>query len=59
MVKAGKINFTAVGERYQAKTLTITDLRNVFIIYVSVLLISLILFTCELFVSWVNYWLGF
>ncbi|EDV54010.1 uncharacterized protein LOC6554442 [Drosophila erecta] len=59
MVKAGKINFTAIGKRYQAETLNITDLRNVFITYVSVLLISMVLFTCELFVSWVNYWLGF
>ncbi|EDW98140.1 uncharacterized protein LOC6537887 [Drosophila yakuba] len=59
MVKAGKINFTAIGKRYQAETLKFTDLRHVFIVYVSVVLISMVLFTCELFVSWVNYWLGF
>ncbi|XP_043656063.1 uncharacterized protein LOC122622024 [Drosophila teissieri] len=59
MVKAGKINFTAIGKRYQAETLRITDLRQVFIVYVYVVLISMVLFTCELFVSWVNYWLGF
>ncbi|XP_017072515.1 uncharacterized protein LOC108108829 [Drosophila eugracilis] len=59
MVKAGKINFTDFGKRYQAETLNTTDLRHVIVLYGCGVLISLVLFTSELFVSWVNYWLGF
>ncbi|XP_052834728.1 LOW QUALITY PROTEIN: uncharacterized protein LOC128251678 [Drosophila gunungcola] len=59
MVKAGKIHFAIFGERYQAHTLNITDLRHVLMVYGSGVLISLFLFACELSVSWVSYWLGF
>ncbi|XP_017015542.2 uncharacterized protein Ir94g [Drosophila takahashii] len=59
MVKAGKINLVDFKERYQPETLTISDLRHVLVLYGSGVLISMALFTCELFVSWVNYWLGF
>jgi len=59
MVKAGKIHLSDFKERYRPETLNITDLRHVLVLYFSGVLISLVLFTGELFVSWVNYWLGF
>ncbi|XP_017128850.1 uncharacterized protein LOC108147072 [Drosophila elegans] len=58
MVRAGKIHFAIFGERYQAHTLNITDLRHVLMVYGYGVLISLFLFACELAVSWISYWLG-
>jgi len=59
MVKAGKIHLADFKERYRPETLNISDLRHVLVLYFSGVLISLVLFIGELFVSWVNYWLGF
>ncbi|XP_016949919.1 uncharacterized protein LOC108024495 [Drosophila biarmipes] len=59
MVKAGKIHLADFKERYRPEKLTISDLRHVLVLYASGVLISMVLFACELFVSWVNYWLGF
>ncbi|KAH8241270.1 hypothetical protein KR032_005725, partial [Drosophila birchii] len=59
MVKAGKMHFADLRERYQANTLNITDLRNVFIAFGIGLAVSLNVLACELIVNWIKLWLGF
>ncbi|KAH8337692.1 hypothetical protein KR074_007001 [Drosophila pseudoananassae] len=59
MVKAGRIDIKDLRLRHRAHALTIADLRHVLLIYCIGMLISFVLFTFELIVSWVKSWLGF
>ncbi|KAH8326237.1 hypothetical protein KR067_004035, partial [Drosophila pandora] len=57
MVKAGRIDIKDLRLRHRAHALTIADLRHVLLIYCIGMLISFVLFTFELIVSWVKSWL--
>lgn len=59
MVKAGRIDIKDLRLRHRAHSLTMADLRHVLLIYCIGMLISFVLFTFELIVSWVKSWLGF
>ncbi|KAH8247660.1 hypothetical protein KR038_007607, partial [Drosophila bunnanda] len=59
MVKAGKISFANLRGLYQAKTLSVMDLRKIFLMYGAGILGSLALFISELIVACVKLWLGF
>ncbi|KAH8382388.1 hypothetical protein KR009_003310, partial [Drosophila setifemur] len=59
MVKAGRMHIEDLRPSHQAHTLTFKDMRNVFLMYLVGLLISVTLFVAELIVSWVRFWLGY
>ncbi|XP_017031290.1 uncharacterized protein [Drosophila kikkawai] len=59
MVKAGKISFSNLRGLYQANTLSVMDLRKIFLMYGAGMLCSLTLFISEVIVGCVKLWLGF
>ncbi|KAH8241380.1 hypothetical protein KR032_011803, partial [Drosophila birchii] len=58
MVKAGKISFANLRGQYEPNTLTVMDLRKIFLMYGAGMLGSLTLFISEVIVACVKLWLG-